>query len=541
MCAQRTQEKEVLVPPATRSSRPDFSPRQTSGGRLPWIERGDIDGFFGLFIDNLLQLMLISVLCGTVCGFPAEMVARLVLPGAAVSVLAGNLFYAWQARQLMRRTGRRDVTALPYGINTPTVFAYIFLIMGPVYQQTGDARMAWQAGLAACALSAVIEIGGAFVGDWLRRHTPRAALLSALAGVALTFISMGFVFQMFASPAIALLPMLMIMTAYASGSKPPLGLPAGFAAVLVGTGLAWILRLAGLPSFEPSPAKLALGFYPPVPVLQDLWAVATSSAGWTYLSVILPMGLFNVIGSLQNLESAEAAGDRYETRSSLLVNGLGSMAAAGFGSPFPTTIYIGHPGWKTMGARAGYSVLNGLVVTILCFVGAVPLLLKVVPLEAVLGILLWIGVMITAQAFQAVPASHAPAVALGLVPCLAAWALQLVDMSLRKAGSSLHQAADAFGGELSVHGLIALNQGFLLTSIILTAVLVFAIEHRFLAAAAWTAAAALLSGLGVIHAYELGPAGVLNKFGLGAAPAFFWAYALAAAFFVAWHFARKRR
>src|SRR5262249_29715654 len=94
----------------------------------PWFARGDIDGFFGLFIDNLLQLMLIAVLCKVICGFPLELITGRVLPGAAVSLLLGNLFYSWQARELMRKTGRDDVTALPYGINTPSLFAYIFLI-----------------------------------------------------------------------------------------------------------------------------------------------------------------------------------------------------------------------------------------------------------------------------------------------------------------------------------------------------------------------------------------------------------------------------
>ena len=70
-----------------------------------------------------------------------------------------------------------------------------------------------------------MEIAGAFVGDWLRRHTPRAALLCALAGIALTFISMGFIFQIFSAPAIALIPMMIILIAYASRVKMPLGLP----------------------------------------------------------------------------------------------------------------------------------------------------------------------------------------------------------------------------------------------------------------------------------------------------------------------------
>jgi AGZA family xanthine/uracil permease-like MFS transporter len=504
--------------------------------------RGDLDGFFGLFIDNLLQLMLITSLCPIVCGFPSELVYGKILPGAALSILVGNLFYAWQARRLMRRTGRTDVTALPYGINTVSLMAFIFLVMGPIYQVTRNATLAWQAGLFACFLNGLMEIVCAYFGDWVRRHTPRAALLSALAGIAITFIAMGFVFQIFASPLIAVVPMLMILFTYASRTKLPLGVPGGFLAVLVGIGLAWLLRAIGLPYFEPSTASYALGLRLPTPVPQDLFALLTSATGWQYLAIIFPMGLFNVVGSLQNLESAEAAGDRFETRPSLLVNGICSVVAAFFGSAFPTTIYIGHPGWKAMGARAGYSVLNGAVITVLCLVGGMTLVLRVVPLEAALGILLWIGLIITAQAFQEVPKTHALAVGLGLVPALASWALLLIEATLRASGSTLLAAAPKFGNDLYLHGVIALSQGFMLSSMVLSALLVHVIDRRFDRAALWAGIAAVFSLTGLIHAYDLTGTGVQNKFGLFAAPDFALAYGLGALFLLGLHVhARKER
>lgn len=500
-----------------------------------WFVRGDIDGFFGLFIDNLLQLMVISFLCRVVCGFPAELINQRILPGAAASVLVGNLFYAWQARQLARRTGRNDVTALPYGINTPSVIAYIFLIMGPVYQETRNATLAWQAGLFACLLSGVMETAGAFCSDWLRRHTPRAALLSALSGVAIAFIALGFVLQIFASPAIAFLPMMLILISYASRVRWPLGVPGGLLAVTVGTALAWGLRAKGYEVFEPSTEVYRAQFYGFAPAVGELLPMLTSPVGWKYFSVILPMGLFNVLGSLQNLESAEAAGDRFETRPSLLANGIGSLCAAALGSAFPTTIYIGHPGWKAMGARYGYSIVNGVVITLLCLTGGVGVILRFIPLEAALGILVWIAVIITAQAFQETPKVHALAVTLGLVPSLAAWALVQVETTARKAGSSLFELAPTFAPDLYVHGLIALSQGFILTSTILAAMLAFIIDRAFLKAAYWAAAGAVLSALGLIHAYTLTAQGVQNTFGWFAAPQFVVGYALTAAVLLGLH------
>jgi AGZA family xanthine/uracil permease-like MFS transporter len=334
--------------------------------------------------------------------------------------------------------------------------------------------------------------------------------------------------------------MMMILIAYGSRTRLPLGLPGGFIAVLVGVTLAWLLRVFGFPYFQPSAEPYSLALHPPVPVPGDLFALLTSARGWQYLAVIFPMGLFNVIGSLQNLESAEAAGDRYETKPSLLANGIGTLAAALFGSAFPTTIYIGHPAWKAMGARAGYSVLNGAVITLLCLFGGVTLVLKVVPLEATLGILLWIGIIITAQAFQEVPKTHALAVAFGLIPALAAWALVLIETSVRVAGKTLFEVAPAFGHDLYIHGVIALNQGFLLSAMVLAAILVFIIEREFLRAAGWTATAAVLSMVGLIHAYELTPLGVQNKFGFAAAPAFGAMYGLSAVLLIFLHFAGRR-
>ena len=492
----------------------------------PLIVRGDIDGFFGLFVDNLLQLMLIKLLCEGVLHFPDELVSGTILPGAAVSILAGNLFYAWQARRLMRQTGRTDVTALPYGINTPSLFVYVFFVMAPVYYETlGDrpddpqrqqlaSTLAWQAGLLACFGSALIEIAGAFVGDRLRRHTPRAALLAALAGIAITFISMTFVFQVFDNPGLALLPLAVVLICYASATQT--SVPAGLVAVLTGMALAQVWDWAGMPLFQPPMQTLELALRAPRFVPLDLLdALQRPELATRFLAVILPMGLFNVIGSLQNLESAEAAGDRFPTRSSLLANGLGSLVASLCGSCFPTTIYIGHPGWKSMGARAGYSTLNGLAITALGLTGGVGLFVHFVPLEATLGILIWIGIIITAQAFSAVPRQHALAVAIGLIPALGAWALHLIQEALRAAGTNLFLVAPAFGsnrGETFIHGAIALNQGYILTSLLFAAMTVHLIERRFRRAGLWALAASALSALGLIHAFDWTPQGITDRF-----------------------------
>jgi adenine/guanine/hypoxanthine permease len=512
---------------------------QPSSFNPPWFVRKDLDGFFGLMIDNLIQLILIVTLCRELIHLPDEYIFGRILPGAALSILVGNFFYAWQARRLARELGRDDVTALPYGINTVSLFAFVFFIMLPIVQETRDPVWAWKVGLVACFLNGAIEIAGAFVAETVRRVTPRAALLSALAGIAITFISMDFTFKIFAQPLVALLPMAVIFVAYFSHQRLPLGLPGGMVAVAIGTALGWALGTmdgkAGV-----SNASLSL----PTFTGGSLWEALFHPAFLNYFSVILPMGIFNVVGSLQNIESAEAAGDRFRTFPSLMANGVGSIVAALFGSVFPTTIYIGHPGWKRLGARSGYSALNGIFISFICLTGTLQSVLGIIPLEAGVGILLYIGIIIVAQSFQATPKEHAPAVALGIVPALAGWGLMMVETGLRAAGTSLFQVGLAkFSQEsLAIHGMISLERGFIFTSMILSAMGVALIEQKFARAALWALAAALFSTFGIIHAYDLTPGGISSRFGLMAAPEFVFSYLLLAALF--WGFAlplRRRR
>ncbi|MGH6784648.1 MAG: hypothetical protein ACREBP_08505, partial [Sphingomicrobium sp.] len=310
-----------------------------------------------------------------------------MLPAAAVSILLGNVAYAIQARKLAARTGRHDVCALPYGINTVSLFAHVFLIMLPakaLAERAGvsdPARIAWQAGLLATLASGIIEVAGAFVAERIRKATPRAALLSTLAGIALGFISLGFLFRTFAHPVVGLTTLAIVMLTYFGRVRFKGHLPGGIVAVSLGTILAWVTGLAPVGA-RPEPAALHL----PIPVFGDVLAAIGGGHFVPYLSVIIAMGLFNVLGSLQNIESAEAAGDSYDTKHSLTVNGIGSLAAALFGSAFPTTIYIGHPGWKAMGARAGYSILNAVFFSVVALTGTLAHIAWAVPVDAGMAI-----------------------------------------------------------------------------------------------------------------------------------------------------------
>jgi AGZA family xanthine/uracil permease-like MFS transporter len=532
-----------------------MSDKSTNRSSQPIFVSGDLDGFFGLAIDNLIQFLLILGLGSSVLGFSISLMLQVVLPGAALSVLVGNLYYSYQSQRLSRQTGRTDVTALPYGINTVSLFAFIFLVMLPVKLEAEASGMspseatvaAWRTGLAACFLSGLLELLGSMVAERVRRATPRAALLSTLAGIAISFIAIDFAIRTFRVPLVALLPLSVILATYFSGIKMPARIPGGAWAIGLGTISAWILTAFPGVDTPVSAATLRqsaneVSFYMPIPVVGDLIAGLQHELTMKFLvPVILPMGLFNVLGSLQNIESAEAAGDRYPTAPCLAVNGVGSLAAAVFGSCFPTTIYIGHPGWKGLGARSGYSILNGVFFTVMALFGLTYLVSALIPIEAGMAIVLWIGIVITAQAFEATPIKHAPAVALGLFPAIAAWGTLILTQTLGAANfdsgnfglaEKVLQNPRAFSSAgLQIEGLLALSQGFMLTCLIWSAVGACLIERRFNRATVWMLVGALAAFFGFIHAGYLSPSG--GVYDIGWATGWRWAlgYALSAVFF----------
>ena len=516
-----------------------------------WFVRSDVDGFLGLALDNLIQILLIVGLCRSVLGYPDELLFGTILPATGLSVLFGNLFYAWQAMRLARAERRDDRTALPYGINTVSLFAYVFLVMLPVklsalgngMSEEQAISMSWHAGMVACLGSGLIEAIGAWFAEWLRRWLPRAALLSTLAGIALGYISLGFLLRTYAQPVVGLTVLALILTTYYGKLRLPI--PGGLLAIVVGILLASMTGLLDTDVSVWSRQLDLVGWHPPMFQLAELWQARQQLLPW--LGVIIPMGLFNVLGSLQNIDSAEAAGDRYPVRSSLLCNGLGTVVAAVFGSCFPTTIYIGHPAWKAMGARIGYSWLDGIVVAVCCFLGLFGLIGQLIPIEAGMAIVLYIGLVMAAQAFQATPRSHAPAVALGLMPGLAGWGSQLIKSGLRSGGAG--EEGQPFGPELLLNlqqtdvwagGAFALEQGQIITAMLLSAMLVYVIEQRFLAASLMSFVACVCSWFGVIHAWRFTQADTVLELGWGVGSQWALGYLLMSLVFLfAWHLSRR--
>ena len=382
-----------------------------------WWVAGDWNGFFGLFTNVLLNVIVLTTLCLYVVQLPPDTVYGRVLPALGIALPIGNLFYAWLAYKLAKETGRSDVTAMPYGPSVPHMFIVVFVVMLPTYLSTKDPMLAYAAGLAWAFIIGVIVLLGCFVGPWIRKMTPRAAMLGTLAGISIAFISMRPAFQMWEVPWIGFVCFAIVLIAWTANIRLPGGIPGGLAAVIVGAAIGWLAAAFGWSDYmkgaEVGKAFEQFGLHLPWfsgDVFRGLAGIAP------LLATAIPLGIYNFTEAMNNVESASAAGDNYNLRKILAADGIGAIVGSMLGSPFPPAVYIGHPGWKSVGGRIGYSFATGIAIALVCFLGLIALLLKVIPLVAILPILLYIGLVIGAQAFQASPAKHAPAVVLAIIP-----------------------------------------------------------------------------------------------------------------------------
>ena len=469
-----------------------------------WATPGDINAFFGLSLDNLAGLVLMVSLLGATFGFPTEFALGHLVPGTAIGVVVGDLIFTWMAFRLARRTGRTEVTAMPLGLDTPSTFGMVFFVLGPAFRDavaTGldaeaAARHAWHIGMCAIVLSGFFKIACSVVAGPIRRIVQRAGLLGSLAAIALALISFLPLLEIIGMPVIGLVSLGIVLATLTARIPFPFRIPGALAALLVGiviqaigTRTGWIPAVAAHTAIDPASA---------------LWPTAWLSAvrlewleAWNdtlkYLPVVIPFALGTVVGGIDCTESAAAAGDEYDTGRIIGVEGVATIIAGLCGGVIQTTPYIGHPAYKAMGGRAAYTLATAAMIGTVGLTGTFAYLYEIIPGPAILPILVFIGLEITAQSFHATPQRHYPAVAIACVPALAA----LVTLQANKLIAAGAVPTGPLAREL--FSMRILSSGFILTSLLWAGLVTALIDRKLGAAAGWCAAAAGLAICGAIH------------------------------------------
>ncbi|MFT4249204.1 MAG: hypothetical protein QM581_14425 [Pseudomonas sp.] len=482
----------------------------SSPARPRWFVAGDLNGFLGLFVDNLSILGFIAAVLVGVFQFPAEIVFGKMFPGTAFGVLLGNLAYTWMARRLAARSGRDDVTAMPLGLDAPTSIGMALLVLGPAFvgfkQQGLDPHAAaiatWQLGMASLVVMGLWKFALSFAGDWVVRVLPRAALLGSVGGAALTLLGFLPLIELLREPVVGFVCFGLLLYVLVAKGPLPVRLPGVLLALLVGLALYYGLGLAGLgaPGFV-LPTVTTWHLALPLPNLGFLDGLPHTVP---YLPLLLPFGLLMVVGGINVSESARAAGDDYRTRDVLLVEALSTLVAGICGGVAQTTPYIGQPAYKHMGARSGYTLLTGLFIGLGGVFGYVSGLVQWLPVAVLAPIIVYVGMDITVQAFHETPRRHAAAVALAFLPSMA----YLINIKYANPAllpperfAELFAASEGHGfSELAT--ITTLGNGFIIAAMLWATALVSLIDGNARRAAGVLLVGAVLTVFGFIHSVD---------------------------------------
>jgi len=352
------------------------------------------------------------------------------------------------------------------------------------------ANNAFKIAVSANFLTGLMEMAGCALGSPLRKILPSPAMYSLMTGVGFTYLAFGPMIQVAAEPIVCVVPLLIILAGFFGGVKYKLGnsgltIPIALVAILTACILGWAggckhkngaiemynygdsyseMWFGAVDGHGPGNAGTRSMF-------GDTWQYSTctgtskhdakyayrtyagdissfgsgifadlSSMNWNrmkyYFGIIIVVGVVGFSASLACVESASAAGDDYPMTETLIIDGVGTCLGACFGSFFGTTVYIGHPIHKSLGARRGYSAINGMLYFVLLWSGLFASLYKVIPGCAPGALLIFVGLVMCQQAVEDNPPRYYPAIFFGLFPCLCNWAKLYIDPGVPWNGSA---------------------------------------------------------------------------------------------------------
>lgn len=492
-------------------------------------KRGDANGVVQLFFDNLgTVLALVAALKLVFTGFyndglmaategpfaaivaPAvfgtidDVIFARALPGLGLTMVFGNVYYSWMGARLAAKEGRTDVTALPYGVNTPAAFAFVFSIIQPaLFSQAGvcldnfiaptseaeaqqlatcwedSIEYAWKVGVVSNMFVGILSVVFGIFGDLVLRVTPAATLLTSLAGIGVAFLGISQATATFANPVVGLLPLYLMAIGYFADVKFSGPIPISLVIITVGVILGACDEVVTKETLDAA-----------AEIVDSYGATFAGDAlgDWseikTYIGITFPVALAAAAGTLMNVMSAKKAGDSYPLKEAMISDGVGTMVGALFGTPFGTSVYIGHPAYKKFGAGTLYSVYNCIIFFFFSMFGIFAVIQALVPAQATAPLLIYVGFSICKEALEEMPQRQYPTFIFGILPALADWATGLNNASI----------ADL--------GLQGMAKSSILLALVQSTIWFYIIERKFKAASLWAVFATFLAAFGVIHQPE---------------------------------------
>lgn len=493
-----------------------------------WARSGDVNAFFGLMLDNIAGLVLMVSLLAGIFSFPVEFALKYMVPGTAIGVLVGDLLYTWLAFFHAKKTGNTKVTAMPLGLDTPSTIGMVFFVLGPAFSlkfgqlaaaagwqvdalrqaaQTSPeavevlaqinveaATHAWHIGICAIFFSGLIKFAMAFCSNWIRTAMPRAGLLGSLAAIALVLITFSPLEKVSENPLVGFTALTVVFITLVARGRLPWRIPGALGAVLAGCGVWYLLQgfnAMGFETITAEPTETDIHWFPTewLTVFTFQWFGAIGDS-LVYLPYIFPFAIATVIGGIDCTESAASAGDDFHTNTIIGIEAFSTLVASLCGGVIQSTPYIGHPAYKAMGGRAAYTLATALFVGGAGLVGYFGLLFSIIPEAAVMPILVFIGIEITAQSFHVTPKRHYAALAVACLPALA----KLIVIYLGQ-----YVSPEVMNSNEKILNLRILAGGFIITSLIWSSAVARIIDRRFVSASVYMAAGGIMVLFGIMH------------------------------------------
>lgn len=476
---------------------------------VPLFSTGDLGGLTYTLTNNIVNYLIVIGTLSGVLGWPDELVYGRVIPGMSIGLLLSGFYYAYMAYQLSKKEGRADVTALPSGVSTPAMFVILYGVIMPLHYALDDAELTWSAAVAACFIGGFIEFLGGFLGPYMKKHIPRAALLGTVAGIGFIWMATQGVFDVFADPIVGFPILLVAMLGVFGGYLFPKRIPPLVVAIIGGVIYALAIGRARI-DFS------GVGFYIPNPATSIEALINGFSVVAPYLTIIIPIEIYNFVETMDNVEAAHAAGDNYSIRTAQFADGICTMASAIFGGVVPNTVWLGHAGLKKSGAGIGFSWMGGVFLGLAGLFGLFTFFSELVPPAICAITYLWCSVIMVSQAFKACEVKHYAGIAVSMIPPVADFLYTQITGAVGIADiwtETLSTGLSGYSPEVTQYlvdngvmwtGVPAVKAGAVIIGIILGTMVVFIIDKRLDKVGITALVAAALACFGFIHSAALG-------------------------------------
>lgn len=482
--------------------------------KYKWFSVGDLSASTILIFDNLTLLTFIVVILYLGYQFPIDVIMQYIIPGTVIGGIVGNLLCFWLAFKIAKKQ-QQNITAMPLGLDAPSAIGYVVCIIGPAFSLSKQhglgiheaAMYAWHLGVGCLFVNGIIKLIASSCIKQLKALIPSAALLGAIGGVAIGLIGYFALTSMFAVPIVGLLSFAIVFLTMFARIKLPFNLSSIPIAIIVGTLAYYILLPFGLSGSLPD-IHSHIGFLLPYPNMDFIKILPEIVS---YIPVVIPFALLVIFGTMSVEESAAVLGVNYGVRNLAVIDSVATIISSFFGGIVQTTPYAGFPAYRNINARAGYLLINILIVGIGGIFGIVGLIVGFVPESAVAPVLLYVAFEIGMQGFNQSEKKYLAPILFSFFPCIARLIqIKLTSGNLMPVNKLQEQLFTNVTPHISDY-LIAtiLGNGFIVTGVLWASFLCFAIDRKWISSFVCAVILSILSYFGIIHSLLLSGAMVL--------------------------------